>query len=210
MRKIIIAALLCCGLLCGCSDASDKTDAELKKELGLTDAASESDEVVVEADGTVKKMKNISGLPDLKSFTALTLEGAEISESEFARADVTVINIWATTCPPCISEMPEIAELRASLPENVALMTWCLDAGFYPDETRDILNDAGFDGLTIASGEGDLAALGSSIMYTPTTIFVDSEGNIMGNAIIGAGNVTEKYTAKINNCLLSLGKEAMK
>lgn len=210
MKKSIIAALLCCGLLCGCSDASDKTDSELKKELGLTDAPSQSAEVVEEADGTVKKMKNISGLTDPKSFTATTLEGAEISESEFARADVTVINIWGTTCPPCIAEMPELAEFRASLPENVALMTWCLDGGFYPDQAQAILNDAGFDGLTIISAEGDLASLGSSIMFTPTTVFVDSEGNIMGDVIIGAGNVTEKYTEKINNCLLSLGKEAMK
>ncbi|MBR1764320.1 MAG: TlpA family protein disulfide reductase [Ruminococcus sp.] len=204
MKKIIAAALLCAVLLCGCSDSESMTDSEMKKELGLTENSAGAE------DGSTTRLGNTSGFQSPKSFSATTLEGAEITEAEFARADVTVINIWATTCPPCINEMPELAEFRAELPDNVALWTWCLDGSFYPDLTREIMNDAGFDGITLIAAEGDMASLGSTLMYTPTTIFVDSEGNIMGNAIIGAGNVKQGYTKQINLCLRSMGKEEIK
>ncbi|MCR4646913.1 MAG: hypothetical protein K5695_16155 [Oscillospiraceae bacterium] len=44
------------------------------------------------------------------------------------------------------------------------------------------------------------------MMYVPTTIFVDSEGHILSDAIIGGGNVKENYTARINEALTAMGK----
>lgn len=197
MKIRLLSALLCAAVLCGCSNAAESmTDEEMKAELGLSDSKAPS-----------TQLQNTSGFPDLHSFSATTLEGATITEKEFARADVTVINIWATTCPPCIQEMPELEEFRASLPDNVALMTWCLDGAFYEDTVRAILNDADFSGITIIAGDGDLNSFASSLMYTPTTVFVDSEGNLLGDAIIGAGNIKRGYTARINEALRSMGKE---
>ena len=72
-------------------------------------------------------------LPNLNGFTARTLDGGSFTEADLAGADVTVINIWSTTCGPCIREMPEIAEFASGLPENIRVMTWCLDAEYSPD-----------------------------------------------------------------------------
>ncbi len=145
----------------------------------------------------------------LKSFTATTLEGAEIDESELARADVTVINIWSTTCGPCLDEMDELSDFERSLPDNVKLMTWCLDGFYNTDYAKDIIYDAEFDGITLIDGTGDLASLGGRIMYTPTTVFVDHEGNITTEPIIGAGNISEGYTEKINELLTAQGKDTI-
>lgn len=52
--------------------------------------------------------------PSLSRFHALTLSGEEVTESIFAEHQVTMINIWGTFCNPCISEMPELAELNSA------------------------------------------------------------------------------------------------
>ena len=46
-----------------------------------------------------------------KYFGGTDFDGKEISADVFNDATVTMINIWATDCHPCINEMPELSEL---------------------------------------------------------------------------------------------------
>ena len=151
-----------------------------------------------------------NGFPDLLSFTAQTLDGGEFTAQDFADADLTVINIWGTYCGPCLREMPELAQLAKSLPNNVRFITCCIDASDKADAAREILDEAGFDGVTLVSGDGDLEKLLQTLQYVPTTVFVDSEGRQVGEAAIGSpGNVAEFYTNAINDALSALGKDAI-
>ncbi len=149
-----------------------------------------------------------NGFPDLLSFTAQTLDGGEFTARDFADADLTMINIWGTYCGPCLREMPELAQLAKTLPENVRMITFCIDASDQADTAREILDDAGFEGITLVSGDGDLENLLQTLQYVPTTVFVDSEGRQVGEAAIGSpGNVSEFYTDAINAALTALGKD---
>lgn len=146
----------------------------------------------------------------LTDFTAETLDGAEFSPETLAAADLTVLNIWQTTCPPCIREMPELAELEKELPERVRFVTWCLDGAYAEEETRSILTDAGFEGTTIIAADGDLMTFLQTVQYTPTTVFIDSEGNLIGEPVIGASQRPKvMYTQKINEMLSALGKQEL-
>ena len=148
------------------------------------------------------------GFPNLNSFTAVTLDGKAFNEQDLSGADLTMINIWSTTCGPCLREMPELAELEKSLPDNVNLITFCFDASANPESVREVLSEAGFEGITLTEGDGDLESLLLSIQYVPTSVFVDSNGNQVGQAIIGAPNdPVEYYTQAINDALDSLGKD---
>ena len=62
-------------------------------------------------------------LGSLASFTAGTLDGESFTQDNVAAKDITVLNFWALTCPPCIAEMPEIAAFEKALPDNVAMVT---------------------------------------------------------------------------------------
>ena len=140
--------------------------------------------------------------------TAVSLDGKAFNEQDLAGADLTKINIWSTTCGPCLREMPELAELEKSLPDNVNLITFCFDASANPESVREVLSEAGFEGITLTEGDGDLESLLLSIQYVPTSVFVDSNGNQVGQAIIGAPNdPVEYYTQAINDALDSLGKD---
>ena len=147
----------------------------------------------------------------LTEFAAKTLDGKDYTAEDLAKADVTMINVWATFCGPCIQEMPEIASLEKRLPDNVSLITCCVD---YAEETdadcRSILKDAGYEGTTLVSFEGDLEKVLGSTAYVPTTFFFDSEGNQVGEAVIGAPGDPEKdYLKGINDALAASGKDAV-
>lgn len=147
---------------------------------------------------------------DLHSFSAGTLAGEEFTQDDFAEADVTVMNIWATWCGPCAGEMPEIAKYAADLPENVRLITYCIDGSEDPNGAAAFLSEAGYEGTTVIGGDGDLAALIDQIQYIPTTVFVDSSGNMVSEPIIGVPkDLDAAYTERINNALTELGKQEL-
>jgi hypothetical protein len=121
MIIMILSVLLTC--LAGCGSTSSENPADL------------SETVTASPEGNTA----------LKEFTAETLDGSEFSPETLAAADLTVLNIWQTTCPPCIREMPELAELERELPDRVRFVTWCLDGAYAAEETRSILSEAGLE-----------------------------------------------------------------
>jgi len=149
-----------------------------------------------------------SGFRNLLDFAALTSDGGTFSQDDFSDYDVTVINIWDVSCSPCVREMPELAEFASSLPSNVNFITVCLSGA--SDRMTAILEEAGFKGTTLVSGDGDLAGLMDQIMYIPTTIFVDSNGRNVGNAFVGSPPyVTAHYTQAVNEALAEVGADPL-
>jgi thiol-disulfide isomerase/thioredoxin len=147
------------------------------------------------------------GLTSLNSFTAATLDGNEFTEKNFSDYDVTIINVWSTTCGPCINEMPHLAEYQKNLDDNVQMITYCMDGSSKGDKAREILDGSGYEGITLIEGDKDLETFSDEIRYFPTTIFVDSKGNIIGEALIGAPSDFKKaYDVKLSNTFLLLGK----
>ena len=74
-----------------------------------------------------------------------------------------MVNIWATFCGPCISEMPELGELASEYADKgmrvVGLVTDVMDSEGALDEAqlqlaRDIVSETGADYLHIVPGEG--------------------------------------------------------
>ena len=186
MIIMILSVLLTC--LAGCGSTPSENPADL------------SETVTASTEGNAA----------LTEFTAETLDGSEFSPETLAAADLTVLNIWQTTCPPCIREMPELAELERELPDRVRFVTWCLDGAYAAEETRSILTDAGFEGTTIIAADGDLMTFLQTVQYTPTTVFIDREGNLIGEPVIGAAQHPKAmYTQKINEVLSSLGLQEL-
>ena len=106
--------------------------------------------------------------------------------------------------------MPELAEYAKTLPENLSIMTWCLDADISASasEIGQFLTECGFTGITLASGDGDLQNLYGQLLYTPTTVFVDAAGKQVAEPLIGAGNIAERYSSQFEAALKNLGIES--
>ena len=208
---ILTALLLAAGLFAGCgkSTASEPSAGQAFNCVVSQKAKASTEKNRAENVCEEEPESGQQGctLPDIRTFTAETLDGKEFTQDDLADYDLTVVNVWQTTCPPCIDEMPDLAELAASLPENVALITWCLDGKTENAAAGEILSEAEFKNTTIIAGDGDLNTLAVSLMYTPTTFAVDSKGNMVADALIGSpDDPQEAYSTFIDRALQEIGK----
>lgn len=148
-----------------------------------------------------------SELGSMKSFSAATLDGGKFTQEDIAKKDITIINFWSMICGPCIEEMPEIASFAKALPDNVQMVTVCLDGTGIEEDVKKVLNEAGYEGITLLCGDGDYRTVWDNIQYTPTTVLVDSQGNLVGDAIIGGQeDLSGTFLAAVNAALKAGGK----
>ncbi len=144
---------------------------------------------------------------DLSSFTAATLDGGSYNQDGIKAKDVTVINVWGMFCGPCRAEMPDLAAYAKALPDNVQLITACVDAMNDPEGTRAFLSECGYEGVTLIGGDESFLAVFGAIQSFPTTIFVNSRGEIVGKPIIGGqSDLAASFTKAVNQVLAAEGK----
>ena len=165
-KKFFAIALMCATVIfCGCGSDS----ADLKEDVPNTAQAS-------------PVSKNVP------TFSAKTTGGATITNEIFAAKKITVVNIWGTFCPPCIGEMPELGEMAKNLPADAQLIGIVCDAEDGSPQIQDaqkILRDAGANFVNIVP-DAELMKFLEAFEAVPTTIFVNSKGEVVGKAIIGA------------------------
>lgn len=107
---------------------------------------------------------------------------------------LTMVNVWATFCTPCINEMPELGELSqeyadrgvqiVGLVSDVLAMDGTLDQD-QMELAREIVDSTSADYTHLAPSE-DLFNLLGQISSVPTTFFVDENGTQVGGTYIGA------------------------
>ena len=220
-RKKLVFALLLSGVLClgGCAaakgepDTSGETGTETQ-ESAVKGAADEADEGAKAAadkqggesgstgDEPEKAPESADGEPGaqearglFEEFEAADLEGNAVTQDLFAEHDLTMINIWATFCGPCISEMPELGVLSEEYKDQgVQIVGLCIDAAGV---------ETGASYLHIIPGETLATSLMMQVQAVPTTIFVDKEGKQVGMGVMGARD-KDAWSAMIQELLDSV------
>ena len=207
---LLLALLLAAGCLAGCTASQPAADADLPAaEQSAEDAPGESAGIELHTEGEALAATGEYTSP--KSFTAETLDGLILDSAEvFGGFDVTAINIWATWCPPCVGEMPDLAAYEKTLPEGVQLITYWIDGRESTDQAEAVLGDAGYEGVTLAAADGDFEAMLMQFQYVPTTVFVAEDGTMLTDIMIGSPQDFEgTYDEYFNAALRILGKPEM-
>lgn len=147
---------------------------------------------------------------DKVSFSTKSLEGKEISDDMFAKNKVTMLNIWGTFCPPCIKEMPDLAKLNeVNKEKGVEVAGIVIDltdrnGNIIPQAKKDadtIIAKTGANYTHIVPSKDMMNGLLRNVQAVPTTIFVNSEGKIIGQIYMGARS--QKDWQKIIDGLLN-------
>jgi peroxiredoxin len=106
-------------------------------------------------------------------------KGQQVALSS-VRGDLTVVNFWATWCPPCIEEMPELSSIHREMsPKGVKVVGLAVDS---PSAVRGFLETREFSYpllITGASGSELGKRLGNSIEALPYTVLIDEKGNVI-------------------------------
>ena len=136
-----------------------------------------------------------SAIVDFTSFTTTDIYGEELDQDIFQDYQLTMVNVWGTFCGPCIEEMPDLGEIQKEYKDKgvniIGIVVDVQDADFSPIEkqlkkARDIaeMTEADYPHLLITN-ELVLAKIGE-VAAIPTSFFVDSQGNFVGETYVGS------------------------
>ena len=177
----------------GSSSADSKTSSS---NSGSSSAASSAKEGSTSSAGTEE------GTEKFPAFETTDTKGNKVTEKIFADKDITMVNVWGTFCGPCINEMPELQKIYESLPENANLIGVIADV---PEGMKDGVDNANYiekqtgvkyTNLTLSDSLGSFAR---RFYAVPSTIFVDKNGNIIGELVMGAD--IDAYVRNLQNVL---------
>ena len=106
-------------------------------------------------------------------FSVRTLGGEDVRLSDF-RGRPVWINFWATWCPPCRAEAPDIQEVYEAH-ESEGLVVLAISIGESTNTVADYIKRTGMT-VTVGIDEGTNVAAQYRIVGIPTHFFIDREG----------------------------------
>ena len=145
------------------------------------------------------------------AFTGKDLDGNEVSSDKLFSANaVTVVNLWFTTCSPCVGELEDLEKLSKELAKKGGTLIGVNSFTLGGDskaiaEAKEVLSKKNVSYKNVYFDSNSEAGKFVSNTYAfPTTYVVDRKGNIVGDPIVGA--VTGK---KQMETLMSLIEKAI-
>ncbi|MEA5151729.1 MAG: TlpA disulfide reductase family protein [Oscillospiraceae bacterium] len=156
--------------------------------------------------------ENVSELGD---FNAQVVDGDTAGNEIFADYELTMVNLWTTTCNYCIMEMPDLEAIRAELQKKGVkfnIVGMCLDVnqGGSVDEkkldkVKTIISKTGIQYDTLIPDDVLWNGRLKGVNAFPETFFVDKNGNIVGETYVGS-NTKADWQEIINKELSNVSK----
>ena len=194
---LLVMAMTLALVACGSKDEASSEDAVQESVEESTDNAANETEESNTSDEESDDSFKIFG-----TFTTQTLDGEEVTQDIFAEADLTMVNIWGTFCGPCINEMPGLGEIsREYEDKGFQIIGMLCDVTAPGDETAlEIVNETQADYMHVVASDDLMSGILQYVTSVPTTIFVDKEGNMVGEAQMGSRD-KDSWELLINNLL---------
>lgn len=121
---------------------------------------------------------------------AVTTESETMSSEVFANSKLTMINVWATFCGPCINEMPDLGEVANAYDAADFQMIGIVSDTVEGDadmlaEAKAIIEETGADYPHLLLNEELYINLVGASDSVPTTYFFNQKGELLGY-LVGA------------------------
>ena len=133
-------------------------------------------------------------------FSAKDIYNKNISSDVFDDAELTMINIWGTFCGPCIKEMPDLSLLSKKYDEQkfqiIGIVIDAVNRKGFPDSkqmdvAKKIVKQTGAVYIHIVPDTKLQNGILQNIFAVPTTIFVDKNGNQVGETYTGSRSLAD-------------------
>lgn len=140
----------------------------------------------------------VSGMPQLAQAevnpllqqTFVNMQGASQDLTEWTGKKVLIVNFWASWCPPCITEIPELLAFQAQHDDKVQVVGIGLDE---PEKLRNVMRTLSVTyPVLVADPNKDLQLLsqwGDLRGVLPYTVIFDEQGSMF---LRNTGPVTSK------------------
>ena len=148
---------------------------------------------------------------DLSNLQTMDIDGKEFSGKDFSDYDLTMVNVFATWCSPCVQEIPDFAEIQKEMKDKgVNIVGVVTDTVDQTGENQEALEKAKLirerskaEYPFLIPDKSNFNGRLSGIQAFPETFFVDKKGQIVGETYSGSHNkkawleIIEKELAKV-------------
>lgn len=148
------------------------------------------------------KKKQSASTKELKlfpEFKSKDFDGNEVTKEIFKDKKLTLVNFWFNGCAPCVGEIPHLQKLNDEIEKMGGQVIGINTEAKVGDEeiikeAKKILKKQGATYKNISlDPDSELGKYAEQIMSYPTSVLVDSDGNIVGDPIVGAIDKKDTY-----------------
>jgi thiol-disulfide isomerase/thioredoxin len=111
-------------------------------------------------------------------FLANDLSGKIITTADW-RGKVTILVFWATWCPPCREEIPDLIRLQNRYKDRLQVIGVSEDDDASPQEVAAFAKQAGINYSIVMGREQTISERYGGIPALPTTFLINSEGRVV-------------------------------
>lgn len=156
-----------------------------------------------------------SDADNVGTFETTDIDGNTYTEKVFSDYDLTLVNAFTTWCSPCVNEMPELEELYQKMKDQgVGVVGMVLDSvseDGTPDDSivqkAQLLKEkTGVTYPLLIPDKGFLNGRISGLQSFPESFFVDKDGNIVSDPIMGS-NTFDGWKEAVEKQLAALKGE---
>lgn len=156
-----------------------------------------------------------SDADNVGTFETTDIDGNTYTEKVFSDYDLTLVNAFTTWCSPCVNEMPELEKLYQEMKDQgVGVVGMVLDSvseDGTPDDSivqkAQLLKEkTGVTYPLLIPDKGFLNGRISGLQSFPESFFVDKDGNIVGDPIMGS-NTFDGWKEAVEKQLAALKGE---
>ncbi|MBW9155640.1 TlpA family protein disulfide reductase [Clostridium tagluense] len=159
---------------------------QINKKVNLPESTKSV--VVIKKEDPIMALKTIS-------FTLKGINGTKYKSSDIFNGNkLTMINFWGTLCNPCIKELPELQELNDEMESKNFGIIGIIGDATSEESLEDGAATIEKKGISYANLIPDKKIeedFISKMTGYPVSIFVDKNGNIVGEVITGARSKVE-------------------
>lgn len=112
----------------------------------------------------------------IPAFTARDLDGRDVSSAAF-KGKVVIVNFWATWCPPCRAEIPDLVALQDKYRGSVQVIGVSQDEA-PAEQVKRFAVDHGMNYPVVMSTK-EIESLFPGIRALPTSFILDREGRLV-------------------------------
>ena len=109
-------------------------------------------------------------------FLVSDLNGRSVSTAQL-KGKVVLVNFWATWCPPCREEIPELVSLQEKYKDGLQIIGVSMDEDASPGEVRAFAAKAGIN-YPVVMGK-DIAKEYGGVPALPTSFVVNRDGGVV-------------------------------
>lgn len=118
-----------------------------------------------------------------------TLSGEKVAQSSL-KGKVVLVNFWATSCPGCVQEMPEMSKMyrqHAAAGLEVVAVAMSYDP---PNYVKAYAEKNALPFKVALDSDGSVARAFGDVQLTPTTFLIDRDGKVL-KRYVGVMNFAE-------------------